>query len=202
MKNQINNSVNLGDLGPIYAGNRASYLQQDNETGDIVVPVVNWSNLYSLIHNKSYNTVTEYKMSMQKIHKRRNSMIEKGDLLFSSMPSKTGNNIIYVNRTLDKTILCGDNIYIFKNNSEYSSEYIYMVLNSGLYNKYLKHIGIANNHKLGINNLLELEIPILDNADELTAEYYKISEAKMEVIEKENNFNNKIYELAKQAIAF
>lgn len=202
MKNQIKKSVNLGDLGPIYAGNRASYLQQDNETGDTVVSVVNWSNLYSLIHYKNYNAVTEYKMSMQKLHKRRNSIIEKGDLLFSSMPSKAGNNIIYVSRALDKTILCGDNIYIFKNNSEYSSEYIYMILNSGLYNKYLKHIDIGNNHKLGINNLLELEIPVLDNADKLTDEYYKITEAKMEIIEQENNFNNKIYELAKQALAF
>ena len=69
MNNQKNTSDKLENLGPIYSGNRASYLQNDNESGEIDVSVVNWSNLYNVMYDRSFNEVTRYKMSMQKLYK-------------------------------------------------------------------------------------------------------------------------------------
>ena len=53
---------------------------------------------------------------MQKFYKRASSIIEKGDLIFSTLPSLTGENIILIDRDFENTYICNDNMimeYLF-----------------------------------------------------------------------------------------
>lgn len=196
-KNKVS-SEKLGDLGILSIGTKAIYLKQNQDSSNsVIVKVIKWSDLTNLINDKEANSITEYKIDMQKFYKRASSIIEKGDLIFSALPSLSGENIILIDRDFEDTYICNDNMFIFKNKSNYSSEYLYLILKSGLYNKYLQHLKVGYNKKLTIKMLADIEIPILDEEKELVNEYSNLQKVKQEIQKQEENFNNKVYELTK-----
>ena len=200
MRNLRYNEKKLGDLGPLYSGIRTSYLKNDDGSGDIVVRIANWKNLKDIKNNTNFNPITEFKVNPQKLYKRDYGIIEKDTIIFFALPSLNEENIIYIDKDLEEYNLCGDNMYIFKNKSNIPTKYIFMVLNSGLYNDYLKYWKVNYNHKLGIQMLSEIEIPIIDNAQQLTDEYFKIQQAKKELKNKEETFNKNIHEEARNIL--
>lgn len=194
MKKSRYNVKKLGDLGPLYSGIRASYIKQDDGSGDIVVRIANWKNLKDIKNNTNFNPITEFKVNPQKLYKREYGIIEKDTIIFFALPSLNEENIIYIDKDLEEYNLCGDNMYIFKNKSNIPTKYIFMVLNSGLYNDYLKYWKVNYNHKLGIQMLSEIEIPIIDNAEQLADEYFKIQQAIKELQNKEQYLMKDVYE--------
>lgn len=200
-KNKVN-STNLGNLGMLRIGTKAIYLKQDKAgSNSVVVKLIKWSDLTNLINSKEINSITEYRIDMQKFYKRALVKIEKGDLIFSTLPSLSGENIILIDRNFEDTYICNDNMFIFKNKSNYSSEYLYVILKAGgLYNKYLQYLKVGYNKKLTIKMLEDLEIPLLDEAKELVNEYSNLQKAKREIQKQEENFNNKVYELTKSTL--
>lgn len=201
MKRNKVNSSSLGELGIISMGTKAIYLKQNEySSNSVVVKVVKWSDLSNLINYKEANSITEFKIDIQKFYKRALNKIEKGDLIFSTLPSLTLENIILVDRDFEDTYICNDNMFIFKNKSNYSSEYLYLILKSGLYNKYIEYLGVCYSKRLTIKMLSDLEIPLLDEAKELVEEYSNLQKAKREIQKQEEDFNNKVYELTKNTL--
>ena len=114
-KNKVN-STNLGNLGMLRIGTKAIYLKQDKAgSNSVVVKLIKWSDLTNLINAKEINSITEYRIDMQKFYKRALVKIEKGDLIFSTLPSLSGENIILIDRNFEDTYICNDNMFIFKN---------------------------------------------------------------------------------------
>ncbi len=194
MKKSVFKSEKLGNLGPIFSGIRTSYIKPDDDSGDIVVRIANWKNLKDIKNNTKFYPITEFKINSQKLFKREYGIIEKDTIIFFALPSLNEENIIYIDKDLEEYNLCGDNMYIFKNKSNIPTKYIFMVLNSGLYNDYLKYWKVNYNHKLGIQMLSEIEIPIIDNAEQLADEYFKIQQAKKELQNTEENLKKDVYE--------
>lgn len=199
-KNKVS-SEKLGDLGILSIGTKAIYLKQKQDSSNsVIVKVIKWSDLTNLINYKEVNSITEYKIDMQKFYKRASSIIEKGDLIFSTLPSLTGENIILIDRDFENTYICNDNMIIFKNKSNYSSEYLYLILKTGLYNKYLQYLKVGYNKKLTIQMLANLEIPLLYEEKELVDEYSNLQKEKQRIQKQEEDFNNKIYELTNRTL--
>lgn len=199
-KNKVS-SEKLGDLGILSIGTKAIYLKQKQDSSNsVIVKVIKWSDLTNLINYKEVNSITEYKIDMQRFYKRASSIIEKGDLIFSTLPSLTGENIILIDRDFENTYICNDNMIIFKNKSNYSSEYLYLILKTGLYNKYLQYLKVGYNKKLTIQMLANLEIPLLYEEKELVDEYSNLQKEKQRIQKQEEDFNNKIYELTNRTL--
>ena len=199
-KNKLS-SEKLGNLGILSLGTKEIYLKQnENSSNSVIVKSIKWSDLTNLINYKEVNLITEYKIDMQKFYKRASTIIEKGDLIFSTLPSLSGENIILIDRNFEDTYICNDNMIIFKNKSSYSSEYLYLILKSGFYNKYLQYLKVGYNRKLTIKMLAELEIPLLYEEKELVDEYSNLQKEKQRIQKQEEDFNNKIYELTKRTL--
>ena len=200
MKKSVFKSEKLGNLGPIFSGIRTSYIKPDDGSGDIVVRISNWKNLKDIKNNTKFNPITEFKINSQKLYKREYGIIEKDTIIFFALPSLNEENIIYIDKNLEEKNLCGDNMFIFKNKSNIPSKYIFMVLNTGLYNDYIKFWKAGYNHKLKISMLSEIEIPILDDAEKLTDEYFNIQNSKKEILKTEDEFNMELYKKAKSTL--
>lgn len=196
MRNSMFKSEDLGNLGNFYSGIRTSYLRQDNNTGDIKVRILNWKNLKEMQNNKTISPVTEFKLNSQKLDKRGYGIIEEDTIIFSALPSLNLENIIYVDKNLGENNICGDNMYIFKNESNIPTKYIYTILNSGIYNDYLNHLKIKCNNRIGIKMLERIEIPILENLEKITEEYFKIQNEKKKILNKEDEFCSNLHQQA------
>ena len=195
------NSIELGKLGLIFAGTKSVYLEKNNDTAeDKIISVLNWSNLKKLINKQDIEPITQYKINSQIFYKKSISFIKKGDILFFSLPGSAADSLIYVDKDLDDNYLCNDNIYIFRNESKYSSEYIYLILKSGLYDKYIKYLQDNNKKKITSDMLSKIEIPLSKDEQELVNEFKRIEKEKNEIQQQEDELYEKVHKLTKNIL--
>lgn len=191
----------LENLGTIFAGIRTTrYLAKKDGTGDIAVKILSWKNLKDIQNKKELSNLVEIRVNSQELYRRGYYQIDKDTIIFSALPGNNVDNIIYIESDFDENYFCGDNMYVFKNKSKISTRYIYMILNSGIYNDYLIRNKRMYNQRVGIEMLKKIEIPILENSEELTNEYFRIQQEKFKLQNVENEFNKQVHQQAIYAI--
>lgn len=201
MNRRKQNSIELGKLGLIFSGTKSIYLEKNNDVAeDKTISVLNWSNLKKLIKKQEVEKITQYKVNSQTFYKKSTSFIKKGDIIFFSLPGSSADSLIYVDKDLDDNYLCNDNIYIFRNESKYSSEYIYLILKSDLYDKYIKYLGVSYKKKITADMIAKLEIPLSKDEQELANEFKRIENEKRIIQQQEDELYEKAHKLTKNIL--
>ena len=80
-------------------------------------------------------------------------------------------------------------MYIFRANGNIDSEYIFSVLNSGLYNEYIEQFNVGYKLKLKHKMILDMKIPVFDTVtqQEIIQKHRKLAEENRRIrnLEKE-----------------
>lgn len=171
MENKI--TSRLGELGYLSAGIRLGI--KDKETTNIDTPKIklfNWANIKLFDEKKITEGVQEYPIRLEQKSKKGEIYIQKGDIVFSSFPSKSSDdNIIYIHEDIKEKYLYGETMFIFRlvdkyeENKDIMSKYIYLMLKSGIYNDYISELDVGYSHRLRPQMILNIEIPIIDEAE-------------------------------------
>ena len=195
--------VRLGDLGVLRQGTRHYAIRNSAGLSDAIeVKIQKWTNLKTEELNEQDIIIIDRK------HYNEEVCIIEGDIALTTFPTIDSQNIVYMDKTLGEEYLYGETVYIYRTNSDVDSEYIFSILDSGLYNKYIEKLNVGYKLKLKQNMILDMKIPIIDTATQQTIiKEHKLmmqEQRKIKDLEKElNNRKEKINkELLKQIESF
>lgn len=193
----------LGNLGFIRQGTRHYAIRNGTGLPDAMeVKIQKWTNLKTEKLNEQDIIIIDRK------YYHKDVCITEGDIVLTTFPAVDSQNIVYIEKTLGEDYLYGETVYIYRTNSDVDSEYIFSILDSGLYNKYIEQLNVGYKLKLKQNMILDMKIPIFDTATQQTIikehrlmmkEQRKIKELEKELNDRKEKINK---ELLKQIESF
>lgn len=196
----------LGDLGVLRQGTRHYAIKNGAGLSDAMkVKIQKWTNLKTDELNEQDIIFIDRK------HYNEEVCITEGDIALTTFPTIDSQNIVYIDRTLGEEYLYGETVYIYRligTHTDISSEYIFSILNTGFYNKYIKQYNTCGKFKLKHNMILDMKIPIFDTATQQTIikehrlmmkEQRKIKDLEKELNKRKEKINK---ELLKQIESF
>lgn len=195
-----NSTFCLGDIGRLYRGGRnfiKSY--ETNEDNSIQVHVLNWTDLKKYLDYKDESILKE--TYIDKKYYKEEQCLKKGDLVFTTFPTMAGQNVLYVNETL-KDFFYNETMYIYRTTEDIDSEYIYCMLNCGLFDKVIQHYGVGYKLKLKHSMILDIELPLYDKVTQkkIVEEYRNIKNLEKELKERKENYNEQLFQKIKNSI--
>lgn len=181
MKYVIEQFKKLRDLGIGIRGitfiqlNRSNYLEDENNIRLLSIADIQNADENKEIHKRYCKT-----SDVEKKNKKNDCYAEKNDIIFSLAPRTYSKNIYYIEEEPDEKMVYNDTIFAFRANDKIiSSDYIYMMLSSDFFSKYIsiRARGRGNiRYRLNIDEILDISIPILEKKqrESITQEFYEL----------------------------
>ena len=206
MANNIIGIERLGDLGVLRQGTRHYAIRNGAGLPDAMeVKVQKWTNL------KTEELNEQDVIFIDRKHYNEEVCITEGDIALTTFPTIDSQNIVYIDRTLGEEYLYGETVYIYRligTHTDINSEYVFSILNTGFYNKYIEQYNTGGKFKLKHNMILDMKIPIFDKTTQQTIikehrlmmkEQRKIKDLEKELNDRKEKINK---ELLKQIESF
>ena len=198
MTNNIIGIRRLGDLGVLRQGARHYTIRNDADLSDAMeVKIQKWTNI------KTEDLNEQDIIFIDRKHYNEDVCITEGDIALTTFPTLDTQNIAYMDKALGEDYLYGETMYIFRTNGNIDSEYVFSILDAGLYNKYIEQLNVGYKLKLKHTMILDMEIPIFDTATQkeiiqehrkLLEENRKIKDLEKELKERKDNYNKQLFQ--------
>ena len=207
MANNIIGIERLGALGVLRQGTRHYTIRNGADLPDSMgVKIQKWINI------KTEDLNEQDIIYIDKKHYNEDVCITKGDIVFTTFPTLNTQNIAYIDKTLEEYIY-GETMYIFRANRDIDNEYIFAILDSGLYNRfinrYIKKFKVSSKFKLTHEMILNISIPIFDEATQkeiiqehrkLLEENRKSKDLEKKIKERKDNYNKQLFQQIQNSI--
>ena len=197
---RLNDTFRLGDTGALCRGGR-NFIKSYEENGDnsIKVKVLNWTDLKKYLDSQDDSILKE--TYIDKKYYKAEQCLKKGDLVFTTFPTMAGQNVLYVSETLED-LFYNETMYIYRTTEDIDSEYIYCMLNCGIFDKVIQQYGVGYKLKLKHSMILDIELPLYDKVTQrkIVEEYRNIKNLEKELKERKDNYNEQLFRKIKSSI--
>ena len=203
MEYKIFENIPFGKIGTVIRGPRFSKKdKQIKEENATQVKILNWPNLKKICEGEDL-TIPDTSINISRKYKKDDIYLQKGDIVIPVFPNEGGKNVIYIKKDMQENYIYSELVFILRiTDKSISSEYLYMLLSSDSFSKYLLEVSKVQSvlrYRLTNEILENMIIPILDkeSMEHLLDEYLDIKKLNEKVKRANEEFNNKINKLIK-----
>ena len=203
MEYKIFENIPFGKIGTVIRGpwfnKKDKQIKEENATQ---VKILNWPNLKKICEGEDL-TIPDTSINISRKYKKDDIYLQKGDIVIPVFPNEGGKNVIYIKKDMQENYIYSELVFILRiTDKSISSEYLYMLLSSDSFSKYLLEVSKVQSvlrYRLTNEILENMIIPILykESMEHLLDEYLDIKKLNEKVKRANEEFNNKINKLIK-----